>query len=77
VADTGIGIPPTAVPHVFEEFYRASNARTLEERGTGLGLAIVKDLVERHGGSIEVESVENQGTRFTVSLPLLLEGASV
>ncbi|MBC8449057.1 MAG: GAF domain-containing sensor histidine kinase, partial [Chloroflexi bacterium] len=56
VADTGIGIPEEALPHLFQEFYRAPNAKALDEVGTGLGLAIVKDLVERYGGHIEVES---------------------
>jgi len=70
VADTGIGIPDEAQPHLFEEFYRASNAKALEEEGTGLGLAIVRDLVNRLDGRIAVESVEKEGTTFTVTLPL-------
>jgi signal transduction histidine kinase len=70
VADTGIGIPADALPHLFEEFYRANNAKEVKETGTGLGLAIVKDLVERYDGEIEVESVEGQGTTFIVLLPL-------
>jgi signal transduction histidine kinase len=70
VADTGIGIPSEAQSHLFEEFYRAKNAKEMEEAGTGLGLSIVKDLVERYGGRIEVESVECQGTTFTLTLPL-------
>jgi signal transduction histidine kinase len=75
VADTGIGIPGEALPHLFEEFYRAPNAKALEEVGTGLGLTIVKDLVERYGGRIEVESTIGQGATFTVTFPVyLLEG---
>ena len=70
VADSGIGIPAESLPKLFQEFYRAGNAKALEEAGTGLGLAIVKDLVERYGGSISVESQEGQGTTFTVTLPL-------
>jgi len=70
VADTGIGIPDEAQPHLFEEFYRASNAKALEEEGTGLGLAIVRDLVNRLDGRITVESVEKEGTTFAVTLPL-------
>jgi signal transduction histidine kinase len=70
IADTGIGIPEAAQSHLFEEFYRAKNAKAMEEAGTGLGLSIVKDLVERYAGTIEVESVENQGTTFTIMLPL-------
>jgi signal transduction histidine kinase len=70
IADTGIGIPGEALPHLFEEFYRARNAKDLEEEGTGLGLAIVRDLVDRLNGRIAVESVEKEGTTFTVTLPL-------
>jgi len=71
VADTGIGIPDDAMPHLFEEFYRAPNAKAVDEVGTGLGLAIVRDLVRRYGGHIEVESSVGQGTTFTVTFPLL------
>jgi signal transduction histidine kinase len=70
VSDTGIGIPEDALPHLFQEFFRAKNARALNEAGTGLGLSIVKDLVERYGGEIAVESVEGRGTAFEVKLPL-------
>jgi signal transduction histidine kinase len=69
VADTGIGIPPEAMPHLFEEFYRAPNARAVNAVGTGLGLTIVKELVERYGGRIEVESEVGKGTTFTVIFP--------
>ncbi|HEY76747.1 MAG TPA: GAF domain-containing protein [Thermoflexia bacterium] len=69
VTDTGIGIPEEALPHLFEEFYRAPNARQFAV-GTGLGLVIVKELVERYGGRIEVESQEGKGTTFTVTFPL-------
>lgn len=75
VRDTGIGIPKDALPHVFEEFYRAPNARAVEERGTGLGLAIVRTLVERYLGTLSVESEEGRGTTFTVRLPLAAESA--
>jgi signal transduction histidine kinase len=71
VSDTGIGIPEQALPHLFQEFYRAKNAKELETSGTGLGLSIVKDLVERYGGEIEVDSVEGQGTTVTLVLPLV------
>jgi len=70
VADTGIGIPQEAMPQLFQEFFRAPNAKALQENGTGLGLSIVKDLVERYDGTIEVDSVEGQGTTFTLLLPL-------
>jgi len=70
VHDTGIGIPQDALPSLFSEFYRAPNAREMEEIGTGLGLAIVKEYVELHGGSISVESELGTGTRFHVVLPI-------
>ncbi|MCX7854481.1 MAG: ATP-binding protein [Anaerolineae bacterium] len=71
VADTGIGIPPEAMPHLFEEFYRAPNARAVNAVGTGLGLTIVKELVERYRGRIEVESEVGKGTTFTVTFPAI------
>jgi signal transduction histidine kinase len=74
VADTGIGIPPDALPHLFEEFYRAPNARRFATVGTGLGLAIVKDLVDRYGGEIGVESRMGEGTTFTVTFPVYRPG---
>lgn len=75
VQDTGLGIPDEAFPHLFQEFYRAPNAREVEESGTGLGLAIVKDLVTRYGGEISVDSALNQGTTFTIRLPLVGGGS--
>ncbi|MCU0251985.1 MAG: ATP-binding protein [Vicinamibacterales bacterium] len=69
VADTGIGIPREAMPHLFNEFYRAANAKAAGESGTGLGLAIVKLLVTRYGGEINVASQEGEGTTMTVQLP--------
>lgn len=71
VIDTGIGIPEDAQGHLFEEFFRAPNARAVEHEGTGLGLTIVRDLVVRFGGSIQVESSLEAGSRFTVRLPLV------
>jgi signal transduction histidine kinase len=73
VTDTGIGIPADAFPQLFQEFFRATNAKASRESGTGLGLAIVKDLVERYGGRVEVESVEGIGATFVVLLPLSSE----
>ncbi|MDH7569545.1 MAG: HAMP domain-containing sensor histidine kinase, partial [Armatimonadota bacterium] len=69
VQDTGIGIPKDQQAHLFEEFFRAENARQLTDNGTGLGLAIVKRMVENHHGTIAIESEEGQGTRVTVVLP--------
>lgn len=70
ISDTGIGIGEADLPHVFERFYRASEAKTIEKRGTGLGLAIARKIVELHEGNIEVQSVAGQGTTFSVRLPL-------
>lgn len=71
VKDTGIGISPGFLPHVFERFRQAESAATRSHRGLGLGLAIVRHLVELHGGSVSASSDgENQGAVFTVSLPL-------
>jgi signal transduction histidine kinase len=69
VSDTGIGIPEEALPRVFEEFYRAKNAKAIEMEGTGLGLSIAKDVVEQHGGRIWVESTVGEGSTFYVTLP--------
>ena len=69
VSDTGIGISSEDLPHIFEEFYRAKNARMLEREGTGLGLSIVKRIVERYDGKISVESEPNKGTIFTIIFP--------
>jgi signal transduction histidine kinase len=70
IIDTGVGIPAADLPHVFEEFYRASNVKQEGITGTGLGLAIVKDLVERYEGRISVHSTVGEGTTFTVVLPM-------
>ena len=70
VHDTGIGIGPDELPHVFERFYRADEARNRQAGGAGLGLAIARELVMRHGGKISVESTEGAGSTFTVQLPL-------
>lgn len=70
VADTGIGIPEAALPRIFNEFYRADNARKFSTAGTGLGMSITRAIVEQHGGTIEVRSHEGEGTAFTVRLPV-------
>lgn len=70
VNDTGPGIPADAQEKVFERFYRLDKSRSKETGGTGLGLAIVKHAALHHGGSVTLESEENQGARFTVHLPL-------
>ncbi|MEW6178697.1 MAG: ATP-binding protein [Chloroflexota bacterium] len=72
VEDTGPGISPEDLPHIFDRFYRGDRSRKrTESSGFGLGLSIAKWIVERHGGKIEVESQPGQGTRFTVWLPLV------
>ncbi len=70
VADTGIGIPPSDLPRIFERFYRVDKARSIELGGTGLGLAIVKHLVRIHGGKIAVQSQPGKGTQFTILWPM-------
>lgn len=70
VTDTGRGIPAAALPHIFERFYRQTDRRDSRVTGFGLGLAISKWIADAHGGSIEVESRESHGSRFTVRLPI-------
>jgi signal transduction histidine kinase len=69
VRDQGMGIPPADLPHIFERFYRASNAAS-RVPGTGLGLAGARHIVEEHGGTISVASVEGGGAAFTIRLPI-------
>jgi signal transduction histidine kinase len=67
VRDNGMGIPEESVARVFEEFYRASNAKSTEKDGTGLGLSIAKQIVERHGGEISAKNNPEKGATFTFS----------
>jgi signal transduction histidine kinase len=69
VRDTGSGIPPEHLAHVFDRFYRGDPSRSRATGGAGLGLAIVKQLVEAHGGTVTAESAPEEGARFTVRLP--------
>ncbi len=69
VKDTGEGIPPADLPHIWERFYRGDAARLHDGTGAGLGLALVKELAEAMGGTVEAESVLGQGSTFTVRLP--------
>jgi two-component system sensor histidine kinase BaeS len=70
VADTGTGIDPAALPHVFDRFWRADSSRGRSTGGSGLGLAIVRQIVTDHHGVITVESELGVGTTFTVNLPV-------
>lgn len=69
VRDTGIGIAPLDLPHMFEKFYRSGRREAYQQRGTGLGLAIVKSIAERHGGKVWVESQLGKGSTFYFVLP--------
>jgi signal transduction histidine kinase len=71
VEDTGVGIPATALPHIFGWYQQAPRSKG----GTGLGLAIVRGLVDAHAGRVTVESQEGKGSRFTVLLPRRVEAA--
>jgi signal transduction histidine kinase len=72
ISDNGPGIPAEDLPHIFERFYRTEKSRTRSKdgKGFGLGLSIAYWIVHNHGGRIEVQSQENQGTSFSVRLPL-------
>jgi signal transduction histidine kinase len=70
VSDTGAGIPPSQLPHIFEKFYQADNQGASSLQGTGLGLAIAKQIVVAHGGSISADSTLAVGSTFTVTMPV-------
>ena len=70
VEDTGIGIPQDSIDKIYERFYRVDKSRSREVGGTGLGLSITKSIVLQHHGSIDVQSIEGEGTKFTVTVPL-------
>jgi two-component system sensor histidine kinase BaeS len=69
VEDTGVGIYPEDLPHLFERFYRGRRDQVADVPGTGLGLVIVKELINLHGGTICVHSEVGAGSTFTVTLP--------
>jgi signal transduction histidine kinase len=70
VEDRGVGIPKRELKSIFEKFYRVDDSLTREVDGTGLGLTISRYVAEAHGGTIEVESREGEGSRFTLTLKL-------
>ncbi len=70
VADSGPGLEPEELAHIFDRFYRANDSRQREEGGSGLGLAISKSILEAHGGRIRAESVKGQGLTVIISLPI-------
>jgi len=76
VSDTGIGIPHTDQPYIFDKFYRVQSEETEDIAGTGLGLAIVKSIVEKHNGRVWVESEPGKGSTFTVLLPIYQDKTS-
>jgi len=73
VSDNGIGIPLEDQPRIIERFYRVDRSRSREMGGTGLGLSIVKHVVQSHGGTIDVESELDAGSRFSMRLPIAAE----
>lgn len=75
ITDQGAGISPEHIPRLTERFYRVDTARSREMGGTGLGLAIVKHIVGRHRGALTIDSVEGEGSTFTVFLPLTISEA--
>ena len=70
ISDTGVGIPPESIDHIFERFYRVDKARSRSTGGSGLGLSIVRNMVERNHGAISVESETGKGTIFTITFPI-------
>jgi signal transduction histidine kinase len=76
VRDTGIGIPADELPYVFDRFHQVNNALARSHEGTGIGLALVQNLISLHGGSVEVESIEGEGTTFHVRLPIVQDAST-
>ncbi|MFH5883386.1 sensor histidine kinase [Halalkalibaculum sp. DA3122] len=73
IEDHGVGIPRSAIKHIFEKFYRVEDSLTAQSKGHGLGLSIVKNLVELNGGTIQVDSVKGNGSTFIVEFPILVD----
>ena len=74
--DTGIGIPRHELPQLLDRFFRASNAAEAQIPGTGLGLTIVHEIVQAHGGRLDVDSEARTGTTFRMLLPLAVVGGA-
>ena len=70
IQDEGVGIPPEDIKHLFEPFYRSKTVSQDNIKGFGLGLSLAKEIIEAHGGTINIESVVKQGTRVILKLPL-------
>src|ERR1700761_1143332 len=77
ITDTGIGIPPEALPRVFDRFFRVDPSRSQASGGTGLGLAIVQGIMLLHGGKVEIFSQSGRGTRVVLSIPALSLAAAI
>jgi signal transduction histidine kinase len=77
VSDTGIGIPASDLPHVFDKFFRVQDLRVIDQEGSGLGLAIVKSIIGEHGGRVWAESTVGAGSTFYFSLPLSAASSSM
>lgn len=77
IADSGIGIPEDSLCHIFDPFYRAEDSRSRALGGAGLGLSIVKEIADRHGWQLSVSSRLDEGTEFTVILPVILTGSEL
>jgi signal transduction histidine kinase len=74
IIDNGKGIAPEELPFIFERFYRAEQSRNTDTGGSGLGLAIAKQIMEGHGGSIEAQSIQDEGTSISIKLPIKQQG---
>ena len=70
VADSGSGVHPEELPHIFDRFYQVKNRRSRKKGGAGLGLSIARTIIAAHGGSLSAESTLGEGTRMTIRLPL-------